>query len=222
MSNRQSANIIGPIVYAVSHRDIDSETENRNEADRTAEMIWRLEPGDAMEELLAAQVIGLNEVFSAVLHDFLNGRVDPMKLKAQASIVNIAKVTQGHVDRLKQLKKKRTEAAAPPAPPTPREKPEPKPAAEPQPAAAPERKVEKVATLASLAPDYKRPEEPESWVDGPFVQWLEETPADEARANGLLPAEAPPGTEASHELTSHLAEKFLGQPLPDFAAAAGD
>ena len=192
----QSSNIPAPprdaIVDAVSHRFDESQAQTQVRAAAVRAQIQALAPQDALEEMLMGQVVALHEVFAEITHDLLNGVVDPMRLKGQASLVTIARVTQGHVDRLKRMAKQPARAEIPAAriaQPGPVRTPAPGVMPAPARNVVPARDAEPTRNamtedraLAAIAPGYERPRLPDSPLDEPFVEWVAEPPAEAVRA----------------------------------------
>src|SRR5580692_3385340 len=103
------------IIRAVSRRSNQTHAQAQVRAAAAKTNIQALAPDDALEAMLVGQLVVLQEIFAAAAHDLLNGIIDPMRLKGQASLLNIARVTQGHVDRLRRMAKQSGRAAVPPA-----------------------------------------------------------------------------------------------------------
>ena len=234
----ESSNIPAPtrdaIVHAVSHRSGESQAQTQVRAATVRAKIQALAPRDALEEMLMGQLVALDEIFAAVTHDLLNGVIDPMRLKGQASLVTIARVTQGHVDRLKRMAKQRASADTPPAR-IAQPAPAPTPSRPPAPAAVPARNTAPApavvpasaaetedSRLAAIAPGYKRPQAPDSPLDEPFFQSLADPSAGAMHGVQL---ETPPrtavrGSGPVPEASNRVAEMVAGLRRQQLAAAA--
>jgi hypothetical protein len=181
------------IVRALSDRPGQTETQRRTRRDDAETFVLSFRPRDAIELMLCGQSVLFNELLADGAKDVLRGMVDTMKLKSIGGLVNMARVVQGHVDRLDKrgiaparevvvvAEEEKPEVAV--AEPCPAD--EARPATPPMAAAVEDETVARAAALASLLTGQAATETAEtSWLDGPFEQWLVETPADIAARSG--------------------------------------
>lgn len=183
------------IVAALADRGEQSGPEY--EARRTGAwtLIQSFQPRDAIDLLLVGQLVAINELFADGTRDVLRGTTDSLKQRTRSSLLAMARLTQGHLDR---LEKRRSQAeiaepraaqcaAAPPSaapetlatPYAPRE-PEIAAASPASPAAKSTPKASGTQSppepAQPIAPPAPPPQEP-SWLDEPYQEWLLETPA---------------------------------------------
>jgi hypothetical protein len=176
------------IVRALADRAGQTEAQRQTRRDDAETFILSFRPRDAIELMLCGQSVLFNELLADGAKDVLCGMVDTMKLKSIGGLVNMARVVQGHVDR---LDKRGIALAREPVVAAEEEKPaavaEPCPVDEapPMAAAVEDETVARAAALASLLTGQAATEAAEtSWLDGPFEQWLVETPAEIAARSG--------------------------------------
>jgi hypothetical protein len=145
-------------------------------------VIQSLQPRDAIDLMLSGQLLALHEMFADGTRDVLRGMADTMKQRSQTTLVAMARVAQGHIDRLEKrgMQPYRTEVPAA----QPRQQPAEAPAAEPAPpeAASPEQRPAAAEENPAATPEpvaiaaAATTGEP-SWLDAPYQEWVLDTPA---------------------------------------------
>jgi hypothetical protein len=188
------------IVRALSDRPGQTEAQRETRRGDAETFILSFRPRDAIELMLCGQSVLFNELLADGAKDVLRGMVDTMKLKSIGGLVNMARIVQGHVDRLDKrgiaparevvvaAEEKKPAAVAEPCPVD-----EARPATVA--AAVEDETVARAAALASLltgpasteTAEWTREQAPAvetSWLDGPFEQWVVETPAEIAARSG--------------------------------------
>jgi hypothetical protein len=94
---------LGEILHVLSGRGhIRSDAERQATANRALMLILSFQPRDAVELTLAGQTVLFNEVLADSARMALRVTTDADKQKSIASVVNMAKLVQGHVDRLEK------------------------------------------------------------------------------------------------------------------------
>ena len=179
------------IVRALSDRPGQTEAQRQTRRGDAQTFILSFQPRDAIELMLCGQSVLFNELLADGAKDVLRGMVDTMKLKSIGGLVNMARIVQGHVDR---LDKRGIAPAREVVVAAEEEKPEavaaalvePCPVGEAMAPAVEDETVARAAALVSLLTGQAatEPAEETSWLDGPFEQWLVETPAEIAARTG--------------------------------------
>jgi hypothetical protein len=221
------------IIRALSDRPGQTEAQRQARRDDAETFILSFRPRDAIELMLCGQSVLFNELLADSAKDVLRGMVDTMKLKSIGGLVNMARIVQGHVDRLDKrdiaparvAEEEKPEAVAVPEPCPVDEAP-------PMAAAVEDETVARAAALASLLTgreaveiaDRTREDAPAaetSWLDGPFEQWLVETPAEIAARSGdglavavQTIAEAADRAGRNGATTAHVAARVEEPALP--------
>jgi hypothetical protein len=176
---------LGGIIHALSDRRGQTETDRRAKAEAATSLILSFLPRDAIEMMLAGQTVLFNELLADGARDALREEVDTMKPRSRASVVNMGRLVQGHLDRLERRGNQpyQTETVA-------REVGE-QPAAVTVPPLPVSLSVSPATGLAS-EPAEKATEEVDagggmpigepvvetSWLDEPYEQWRIESAAD--------------------------------------------
>jgi hypothetical protein len=199
------AHLIAPaldgVLRAVSDRGNQTEAQRAARSDDAETLIMSLQPCDAIDLMLSGQLVMFNELLADAARDVLRGMLDTMKQRSLSTLVAMARVTQGHVDRLEKrgIQPHRTEVAKPKAEPAAAPPPTPEPAKCPvaaasppaakasstpgavkpaQPSAAAGQTSMIVPEPARSAPTTESPAAETSWLDAPHPEWRIEIPAD--------------------------------------------
>jgi hypothetical protein len=217
------------IIRAISDRGRRTEAERLARGNTALVQILSFVPYDAAQLMLAGQAVLFNEVLADSAQAVLRGMDDSVKLKSIAGIINLGRLTQGHLDRLKargnvphktDVRAPEDQKIDPPAAerdteparrPRPAAAPTPVAKAEPRAAApTPRPPVVSPAVPSPAAPSPRAspagPTEPEtSWLDAPYDEWLIETPADRTHREDEMGAVGP-------QTPTHRPERVPGPP----------
>jgi hypothetical protein len=177
----------------LSERPGQTEAQRQARGADTLEFILSFRPRDAIELTLCGQTVLFNELLADSARDVTRGLADTEKLKRLSTIVNMARIVQGNLDRLEQRGHVPARAAIA------------SPVSE---AAVPETRTGHFVQETS-------------WLDAPFEQWVVETSAELTRRLGgtaVRPALASPEREPA--IPRQPSGYRLGGALVDTDAAA--
>jgi hypothetical protein len=162
------------IIHALADRGDQTDAEYDARAEEARTLVHSFQPRDTVDLMLTGQFITLNELFADTSRDILCGMQDALKQRARSTAIamcRLALAQVGEFDR-RGMRPHRTEASPEQRPARAARTSEP---AEQLQAAAP-------APLPEVGPqpptsEAAPPGEEASWVDEPYQEWLEETPA---------------------------------------------
>lgn len=227
---------LGGIVHALADRADQTDAEYEARADEAWTLVQSFQPRDAIDLMLTGQFITMNELFADTARDILHGLPDGLKHRARSSAVAMGRLalTQAAEFERRGVQPYRAEATPQQRPIQAAKTPVVKPAEQPpidaasMPAAdsttAPPPPVA-VADGETAPP----PAEETSWVEEPYQEWLDATPAMLAAEIATVAAEnvPPPATHEGNGSTVALSEGILPprqteHPHAEAMAAAAD
>jgi hypothetical protein len=225
---------LGGIVHALADRGEQTAAEYQARADDAWTLVQSFQPRDTIDLMLTGQFITMNELFADASRDILRGMSDSLKQRARSSAVAMGRLALAQVGELERrgIQPYRTDPVAEQRPvqtaetqTTEASADEPVKQPQPNAAAAP-------AQLSAAAPqpapsEPAPPAEETSWVDEPYQEYLEETPAMLAAAMVAakdLPPPLPPEADLSASAPSEYgpARKHTKHPYAEAMAAAAD
>jgi hypothetical protein len=167
---------LGGIVHALADRGEQSTAGYEARAHDAWTLVQSFQPRDTIDLMLTGQFISMNELFADTSRDILRGMPDSLKQRARSSAVAMSRLALAQVAEFERrgIQPYRTEAATEQRPAQSVKTPAADPVETPQSAAA---GTPVSRPVASPRPTSSEPAEETSWVDEPYQEWLEETPA---------------------------------------------
>ena len=181
--------------------------------------------------MLTGQFITMNELFADTSRDILRGMPDALKQRARSSAVAMGRLALAQVGEFERrgIQPYRTEAAAEQRPAAAAKTPAAELAKLPQAAAASTLVQQPPTALQPTPSEAAASTEETSWVDEPYQQWLEETPAMLAAGTTMVSAKdiPPPVTHAGNDSAGtpsefELPRQHTEHPHAEAMAAAAD
>ncbi len=117
------AHLVAPaldgVLRAIAARDGLTAAQRLAKSDDAETLIMSFQPRDAIELMLAGQIMIFHEMLADGARVVLHGVCGATKQRGQSTLVALGRLTQGHIDRLEKrgLQPHRTEVAAPHAEP---------------------------------------------------------------------------------------------------------
>jgi hypothetical protein len=177
------------IVHALADRADQTDAEYEARVEESWTLVHSFQPRDTIDLMLTGQFITMNELFADTSRDILRGMSDSLKQRARSSAVAMGRLALAQVGEFERrgIRPYRTEA-------TPEQRPAQdtktsEPAGKTQTASS-----SPLPAVAALPPTSEAavPGEEASWVDEPYQEWLEETPAMRAAATTTASSKAVP------------------------------
>jgi hypothetical protein len=172
--------VLGGIVHALADRGEQTDAEYDARADDAWTLVQSFQPRDTIDLMLTGQFITMNELFADNSRDILRGMSESLKQRARSSAIAMGRLALAQVAELERrgIQPYRTEAAPEQRHAAAAKAPTAEPVKQPQPASPTEPAAQPAApTSQPILPEPALPAEETSWVDEPYQEYLEETPA---------------------------------------------
>jgi hypothetical protein len=101
--------VIGEMAKAMCERPDENKQQQFTRTVASTHLILAMQPRDALEAMLAGQVVMLHTLMTEGVHDLLRGQVDRMRRGTRANIVAINKAFHVNLDRLELYQSRRSE-----------------------------------------------------------------------------------------------------------------
>lgn len=176
------------IVHALSDRPGLPEAQRLASARAAMTLILSFFPRDAIQLMLAGQAVLFNALAADGARDLLRGMADTLKPRAQSNVINMARVTQKHLETLIRLQARATRADTAELVPTAQANPAPASATKTEPATTTEPPTwpEPSAEAATrTATPITKPPEPVSTISPATTTPVTGTPAPIAPVTGI-------------------------------------
>lgn len=194
---------LGGLVQALADRNGETDAEYEARATGTWTVVQSLQPRDTIDLMLAGHMVATNELFADSAHDILHGMPDGPKQRARSSAIAMGRLV---LAQIAEFERRRVQPSGADASidqgsaemaKTPVDEPAETPLAKDASGPASEAEAAASPLQAGTAALDEALADETSWLDEPYQEWLEETPAMLAARDGVVPAtqSAPPAIQ---------------------------